>query len=102
MNAISEKQFGEAEKQFKQFEAMINSMTPEERSNPDLLAKVGVVLQNPACDSSWHQNSNGKGVICLAGCLEACRMLHGLRGRKLADVCGLHAPETGHGWESLG
>ena len=40
MNQISEKQFGEAEKQFKQFEAMINSMTPQERSNPDLLAKV--------------------------------------------------------------
>ena len=40
MNQISEKQFGEAEKQFKQFEAMISSMTPQERTNPDLLAKV--------------------------------------------------------------
>lgn len=40
MNQISEKQLNEAEKQFKQFEALINSMTPEERSNPDLLAKV--------------------------------------------------------------
>lgn len=40
MNQITEKQLNEAEKQFKQFEALINSMTPEERSNPDLLAKV--------------------------------------------------------------
>ncbi|KAK9902214.1 hypothetical protein WJX75_007861 [Coccomyxa subellipsoidea] len=40
MNQISEKQLNEAEKQFKQFEALINSMTPEERSNPDLLAKT--------------------------------------------------------------
>lgn len=40
MNQISEKQLNEAEKQFKMFEALINSMTPEERSNPDLLAKV--------------------------------------------------------------
>ena len=40
MNQISEKQMNEAEKQFKNFESMINSMTPQERSNPDLLAKV--------------------------------------------------------------
>ena len=40
MNQISEKQMNEAEKQFKAFESMINSMTPQERSNPDLLAKV--------------------------------------------------------------
>jgi len=40
MNQISEKQLNEAEKQFKMFEALINSMTPDERSNPDLLAKV--------------------------------------------------------------
>ena len=40
MNQISEKQMNEAEKQFKNFESMINSMTLEERSNPDLLAKV--------------------------------------------------------------
>lgn len=41
MNQISEKQLNEAEKQFKMFESLINSMTPVERSNPDLLAKVG-------------------------------------------------------------
>ena len=40
MNQVSEKQMNEAEKQFKNFESMINSMTPQERSNPDLLAKV--------------------------------------------------------------
>ncbi|BDA48216.1 Signal recognition particle protein [Coccomyxa sp. Obi] len=40
MNQISEKQLNEAEKQFKMFESLINSMTPEERSNPDLLAKT--------------------------------------------------------------
>ena len=40
MNQISEKQMNGAEKQFKNFESMINSMTLEERSNPDLLAKV--------------------------------------------------------------
>ena len=39
---MTDKQLGAAEKQFKSFEAMINSMTPEERSNPDLLAKVGI------------------------------------------------------------
>ena len=40
MNQISEKQLNDAEKQFKTFESMINSMTPQERTNPDLLAKV--------------------------------------------------------------
>ncbi|EIE18517.1 signal recognition particle protein [Coccomyxa subellipsoidea C-169] len=40
MNQITEKQLNEAEKQFKMFEALINSMTPEERTNPDLLAKT--------------------------------------------------------------
>lgn len=40
MNQISEKQLNDAEKQFKTFESMINSMTHQERSNPDLLAKV--------------------------------------------------------------
>ena len=40
MSAITDKQLGAAEKQFKQFEAMICSMTPQERSNPDLLAKA--------------------------------------------------------------
>lgn len=43
MNQITEKQLNEAEKQFKMFEALINSMTPDERTNPDLLAKVGVL-----------------------------------------------------------
>ena len=45
MNQISEKQLNDAEKQFKVFESMINSMTPQERSNPDLLAKVGTQAQ---------------------------------------------------------
>lgn len=36
---VSEKQLYEVEKQFKSFEAMINSMTPEERANPDLMIK---------------------------------------------------------------
>ncbi|CAL5228389.1 g11512 [Coccomyxa viridis] len=40
MNQISEKQLNDAEKQFKTFESMINSMTPQERTNPDLLAKT--------------------------------------------------------------
>lgn len=40
MNQVSEKQLNDAEKQFKTFESMINSMTPQERTNPDLLAKV--------------------------------------------------------------
>ena len=38
MAAISEKQLNEAEKSFRRYEAMINSMTKEERTNPDLLA----------------------------------------------------------------
>ena len=45
MNQISEKQLNDAEKQFKVFESMINSMTPQERSNPDLLAKVSTQAQ---------------------------------------------------------
>ncbi len=40
MNKITDKQLGDAERQFKRFEAMICSMTPDERSNPDLLAKA--------------------------------------------------------------
>ncbi len=63
MNQISEKQLNEAEKQFKMFEALINSMTPTERSNPDLLAKVGFILSPglkdccagvTACTSAHH------------------------------------------------
>ena len=38
MSGISEKQLGQAEKKFEEYEAMINKMTPEERENPDLLA----------------------------------------------------------------
>lgn len=38
MSAITEKQLGEAEKKFVKYEAMIKSMTKEERQNPDLLA----------------------------------------------------------------
>lgn len=38
MASISEKQLGEAEKKFRKYEAMIKSMTKEERENPDLLA----------------------------------------------------------------
>jgi len=39
MSAISEKQLAMAEKQFKVYESMINSMTPKEREQPELLAK---------------------------------------------------------------
>lgn len=38
MASITEKQLGEAEKKFKKYEAMIKSMTVEERENPDLMA----------------------------------------------------------------
>lgn len=51
MSAVTDKQLGAAEKQFKSFEAMINSMTPAERSNPDLLAKVGQALSAQHCKS---------------------------------------------------
>ena len=44
---MTDKQLGAAEKQFKSFEAMINSMTPAERCNPDLLAKVGQAASAP-------------------------------------------------------
>lgn len=39
MSQVSERDIYDAEKKFKRFEALINSMTTEERSNPDLLAK---------------------------------------------------------------
>jgi len=39
MAEISEKQIYEAEKQFKVFSSLIQAMTEEERSNPDLIAK---------------------------------------------------------------
>ena len=39
MNKISEKQLAGVEKQYKQYEAMINSMTKKEREAPELLAK---------------------------------------------------------------
>lgn len=40
MGKISNKQLDDAEKKNKQYKAMISSMTPEERKNPDILAKV--------------------------------------------------------------
>ncbi|KAK9804333.1 hypothetical protein WJX72_007576 [[Myrmecia] bisecta] len=39
MNKISEKQLEQSEKEMKTFQAMIDSMTPKERSTPELLAK---------------------------------------------------------------
>lgn len=39
MSGVSERDLYDAEKKFKRFEALFNSMTPLERSNPDLLAK---------------------------------------------------------------
>jgi signal recognition particle subunit SRP54 len=39
MGGISDKQIARVEKQYKSYEAMINSMTKEEREKPDLLAK---------------------------------------------------------------
>lgn len=39
MAQLSDKQIQEGERNFKMFEAMINSMTPAERANPELLAK---------------------------------------------------------------
>ncbi|GMH32709.1 hypothetical protein BSKO_00543 [Bryopsis sp. KO-2023] len=39
MSGVSDKDIYEAEKRFKRFKALISSMTPDERSNPDLLAK---------------------------------------------------------------
>lgn len=39
MSGVSDRDIYDAEKKFKRFEALVNSMTPEERSNPDLLAK---------------------------------------------------------------
>ncbi|MEN9217055.1 MAG: signal recognition particle protein [Gloeomargarita sp. HHBFW_bins_162] len=38
MNQVKPEQIQQAEKQLKRAEAMINSMTPEERQNPDILA----------------------------------------------------------------
>lgn len=55
MSSITDKQLSQTEKQFKQFEAMICSMTPEERSNPDLLAK--------ACPPSPARSWVGKGFL---------------------------------------
>ena len=37
-NKINDKQLAEAEKQMKKYEVMISSMTPQERSTPELLA----------------------------------------------------------------
>lgn len=39
MNKITEKQLAKVEKQYKRYEAMINSMTRQEREEPELLAK---------------------------------------------------------------
>lgn len=39
MNKITDKQLDATEKQFKIFESMIQSMTPKERADPELLAK---------------------------------------------------------------
>lgn len=50
MSSVSEKQMNDAEKQFKTFESMINSMTPQERSNPDLLAKVSSLHARPTLE----------------------------------------------------
>ena len=40
MNKISDQQMAAAEKQAKVWEAMINSMTPEEREQPELIAST--------------------------------------------------------------
>lgn len=40
MNKVTDDQMAQAEKQFKLWESMINSMTPKERETPELLAKT--------------------------------------------------------------
>lgn len=40
MNKISDEQMAQAEKQFKLWESMINSMTPKERETPEVLAST--------------------------------------------------------------
>ena len=63
MNQVTDKQMAAAEKSFKQFEAMINSMTPKERSDPDLLVKVGV----PASPSSQANTQRAYSADCNGG-----------------------------------
>lgn len=40
MNKVTDDQMAQAEKQFKLWESMVNSMTPKERETPELLAKT--------------------------------------------------------------
>lgn len=56
MAAISEKQLGEAEKKFRKYDAMIQSMTKEERENPDLLA-VSSSRRRRIARGSGHKES---------------------------------------------
>ncbi|MFN3926879.1 MAG: signal recognition particle protein [Pseudanabaenaceae cyanobacterium] len=51
---VSEQQIQEAEKQLKRVEAMINSMTPEERKNPDLVARSPSRKQRIAKGSGYQ------------------------------------------------
>ena len=67
MSAISEKQLGEAEKKFVKYEAMIKSMTKEERQNPDLLATSSSRRRRIARGSGHKEGEVGELVAVFLG-----------------------------------
>ena len=75
MNQISEKQLNDAEKQFKTFESMINSMTPNERTNPDLLAKV-----------NFNISAHAPMLMCLTGSQTVLPPMWGARSHYMATL----------------
>ena len=67
MSAITEKQLGEAEKKFVKYEAMIKSMTTEERQNPDLLAVSSSRRRRVARGSGHKEGEVGELVAVFLG-----------------------------------
>lgn len=80
MNSITDKQMGDTEKQFKRFEAMICSMTPDERSNPDLLAKARALRPSPSA-YVHGQAPRRHDQVPMTRASDACDALHLVRDK---------------------
>ena len=70
MAKITEKQLGEAEKKFARYEAMIKSMTVEERENPDLLA-LSASRRRRIARGSGHKEAEVAELVAVFGGMRA-------------------------------
>eukprot|EP00192_Tetraselmis_astigmatica_P002750 CAMPEP_0117671428 /NCGR_PEP_ID=MMETSP0804-20121206/13326_1 /TAXON_ID=1074897 /ORGANISM="Tetraselmis astigmatica, Strain CCMP880" /LENGTH=569 /DNA_ID=CAMNT_0005479883 /DNA_START=21 /DNA_END=1730 /DNA_ORIENTATION=+ len=80
MSKISDRQMMAAEKKFSEYEAMINAMTEEERSDPDLIASTPSLRRRIAKDSGFPEDK----VVEMISTFAALRMQMQTMSRMMA------------------